>query len=306
MYKADKNKFQLYLKTFEDFNKKIPDDLKTLFKKVKDIIGEQNSSFKKQLNLKDLGFSENILDIDVKFTPLKNGVPYHKKDIIYYSNINIYDIIIYKDIIKIPIFIQDININTDKLISVLSHEIRHLYDAIVLFEESDLMDFGKSLSYQRARMTETHNDFLDFLFLVYLSLEHELIARNTMIWSMFHETHCSKEILYNLYEDSFMCESLNKLSNFDYTKLLNIKDILDKVNNFINYFGGNICNDSDDVLLFFQYWKSYFDVKSSEYKKEAYNLLDDIYMENIKENKKEMKNIKNMLLKIHNSFMIKK
>jgi len=305
MHKTDKSKFKIYLKTFEDFNKQIPDELKSLFKKIKDIIGVQKTSFKKQINLKDLEFSENILDIDVKFSQLNNGIPYHKKDIIYYSNINIYDIISYKDIINIPIFVQDININIDKLISVISHEIRHLYDALTLFEESDLMDFGKSLLYQRVKSTENNNDFLDFLFLIYLSLEHELIARNTMIWTMFHETHCSKDILYKLFEDSFMYESLDKLTNFDYSKLLIIPNIIDKVNNFINYFGGNICNNND-VLLFFKNWESYFDLKSTEYKKEAYQILDEIYVENIKENNKKTKNIKNILLQIHNDIIMKK
>lgn len=304
--KINKNTWLSYLKTYEDFNKNIPDVLKKLFKDIKDIIGTQTDSFEKSINLNDLNFCDIIINIKVNFNKLNNNKPYHKKDIIYYSNININDLIENNDIIDIPIDISDVNINMNKLISVISHEIRHIYDVYTINDESDMESFIRTLYYNKLSKSENNNDFKYFLYLVYLSLEHELIARNTMIYEMFIECNCSKEELIKLFEDSYIYESFIKLNDFNYTNLKNIPNIIEKVNDFINYFGGNICQNNDDVILFFTNWKEYFKNKSDEYIIESYKIIDDVF-NMIKENKIVKKqNVKELLLYIHNKYIIKK
>ncbi|MCK9446653.1 hypothetical protein M0Q50_07305 [bacterium] len=304
--KINKNNWLSYLKTYEDFNKNIPDVLKKLFKDIKDIIGTQTDSFEKSINLNDLNFCDIIINIKVNFNKLNNNKPYHKKDIIYYSNININDLIENKDIIDIPINISDVNINMNKLISVISHEIRHIYDVYTINDESDMESFIRTLYYNKLSKSENNNDFKYFLHLVYLSLEHELIARNTMIYEMFIECNCSKEELIKLFEDSYIYESFIKLNDFNYTNLINIPNIIEKVNDFINYFGGNICQNNDDVILFFTNWKEYFKNKSDEYIIESYKIIDNVF-NMIKENKIVKKqNVKELLLYIHNKYIIKK
>jgi len=120
--------------------------------------------------------------------------------------------------------------------------------------------------------------------------------------------HCSKEKLIELYNNSEIYKSLIRLSNFKYDDLLNIPDIMDKVNIFTSYFKGNDCNNMNDVKIFFQNWQIYFKNKSIEYEKEAYNVLDDLWNvinEKIwlKKNKK-IRNIKSILLDIHNKYIL--
>ena len=300
-----------YIKTYEDFNKKIPDELKELFSKIREKIGEPTESFTKQIDLEEFNFCENIINIMVTFNKLSTGVnSYEEKDIIYYSNININDLLSNQHFIDIPIRIDDININIDKLISVISHEIRHIYDVFTINEKSDMNSFIKSFHYGNLKKIENNKDFKYFLYLVYLSLEHELVARNTMIWEMFINCNCCKEELNNLFKKLSIYNSFEKLNNFDYHNLLEIPDIINKVNNFIFYFKGDVCVNDDDVELFFQNWKKYFIRKSNEYEIESTYILNDLWMK-INEKKyttkdKEIKNVKDMLLDIHNKYIFKK
>ena len=138
-----------------------------------------------------------------------------------------------------------------------------------------------------------------------MSLEHELIARNTMIWEMFIYSKCSKDVLYKLYQSSYMYESFNVLKSFEYIDLINVPDVIEKVNNFINYFGGTLCNNKNDILIFFDNWKKYFNDKSEEYLKEGYNILENILSVNeTKNNNVSLRNVKDILLYIHNNFIL--
>lgn len=308
----DKNKNKQlslpYIKTFEDFNVKITDDLKEVFNRVRKIIGEPKDSFNVKIDLKQFNFCDTILEIEVVFNPLRNGdKSYQDKDIIYYSYINIYDLLMYKQLIKIPVRIDDIHINIDKLVSTISHEIRHIYDAYTINDESDMKSFVDSYNYGIVKRGESDNEFLNFLFLVYLSLEHELIARNTMIWEMFKNCHSSKEELINLYQKSSIYNSFISLDQFNYNKVIKVPDILKKVNNFIFYFKGEDCNDINDVEKFFKNWQSYFIEKSTKYKKEALIVLDELW--NLNEstltiNPPKVKNVKTLLLEIYKKYII--
>ena len=305
MEKINKNIWLKYLQTYEDFNKEIPSELKVIFNKIRNIIGIKTSSFKQTIDLNDVNFIDIIIHINVNFQKINSTLPYSKKDITYYSNININDLLEEKHDINIPIEIKDVTLNIDKLISVISHEIRHIYDVHVVNEDSDMESFTKSLYYSFLKKSETNKDSKDFLFLVYLSLEHELIARNTMIYENFINCKCSREELDKLFKDSSIYESFEKLSNFDYTELLKIDDIIEKTNIFINYFGGEkLCKNDEDVLNFYKKWKNYFKTKSDEYILEANKILDDVYFV-IKENKieKPIKNIKELLLDIYNKYI---
>ena len=171
MKSIDKKLWIKYIKTFESFNKEIPDELKVLFKKIRNIIGNPTDSFDINIDLNTLGFCNLIIELNVTFEKLNSGISYNDKDIVYYSNININDLVLGKDKTKIPINIKDIHLNVDKLSSVISHEIRHIYDVYTINEESDMKSFIKSLYYTELSKNEDNTYFLDFLNLVYLSLE---------------------------------------------------------------------------------------------------------------------------------------
>ena len=65
--KINKKLWLSYLKTYEDFNKNIPDELKTLFKSIREIVGIQTKSFKTSINLNDLNFCDTIINIDAYY-----------------------------------------------------------------------------------------------------------------------------------------------------------------------------------------------------------------------------------------------
>jgi len=291
--KINRNIWLKYIQVYEDFNKEIPIELKNIFSGIQDIIGYKNDSFVVKIDLNDLDFCDIILNINVKFTKLENNKKYSDKDIIYYSNININDLIKNEKDIELPIFISDIELNNDKLFSVISHEVRHIYDVFTINEESDMNSFINSLYYNVLKIDETDENFKEFLDFVYLSLEHELIARNTMIYENFINCKCDKDVLLKLFENTYMYKSLLMLKNFNCNNILKSKNIIDKTNKFISYFGGDDCENEEDVKLFYIKWQEYFNIKSNEYLIEANKMLDDVYNV-IKENKIQH-NIKNVI-----------
>ena len=305
MKSIDKKIWYKYIKTYESFNKEIPDELKEIFKDVRNIIGIPTDSFNIDIDLNKLNFCDLIIELEVDFEKLDSGISYEDKDIIYYSNININDLVLGKKRTKVLIIVKDLFLNIDKLSSVISHEIRHIYDVYTINEESDMDSFIKSIYYAELYKGKDNNDFLNFLNLIYLSLEHELIARNTMIWEMFSYCKCSKDELYKLYHQSYMYKSFDILKSFDYSLLIKDINIVQKVNNFINYFGGTLCDNENDVIIFFDNWKKYFNEKSEEYLTEGYKILEDILSVNeFNNNKVNIKKIKDMLLHIHNHFIL--
>ena len=50
----NKNLWLKFIKTYESFNKEIPNELKKLFNEVRQIIGNPTESFKKYIDLKTL------------------------------------------------------------------------------------------------------------------------------------------------------------------------------------------------------------------------------------------------------------
>lgn len=292
-----------FLQVYEDFNKQIPDELIEIFNKVRKLIGVRNESFNFKLNLSDINFIDLILNIEVDYQEILDNKNYQDKDIIYYSNINIGDLVDNKENIKLPIIIRDVRLNNDKLYSVISHELRHIYDFFVINDESDFTSFVNSLNYSILKK-EIKSNFKYFLEIVYLSLEHELIARNTMIYENFINCKCSKTKLIEEYKKTYTFKSLKIMKNFQYEIYLDKKYLKD-INSFINKFGGEKCKNLKDIELFFKGWKNYFKDKSEEYLDEAYNVLDKIYNV-IKEsniNNDKIRNVKDILLEIQNKYI---
>jgi len=308
MYKLDKSKWNNYIKIYEEFVKGIPDDLKEIFLKIRKDIGNRESSFEEIIDLESYGM---IKGVKIRFV-----VEFEKSDQTdYYSNINIFELLDPKEnkIIDVPIHIRDKSMDVDKLISVISHEIRHVYDAYIVNNESDIESFVKSLYlYKIRKNTAADKEFDYFLNLVYLSLEHELIARNTMIYENFINCRCDKEELFTLFEKTFIYESLVMLRNFDHKTILkgDRNELIKNTKKFVEFF--KEYTDIENIEEFYKNWEIYFKNKSDEYLKEAYDVLDTICSEEIKEkfhplkypSYKEYRNAKNVLLDIVTSFSL--
>lgn len=65
MINIDKYKWYKFIKTYESFNKEIPNKLKKLFNDIRNIIGTPIKSFKKDIDLNLLNFCDLIICLDV-------------------------------------------------------------------------------------------------------------------------------------------------------------------------------------------------------------------------------------------------
>lgn len=139
MKSLDRNKWFKYIKLYEEFNREIPEELKTVYQKMRNDIGTPDKSFRKLLNLNDYDFVDLLIELNVNFIKKeKQNLPYTDREIKYYSNFNLYDLITGKSPIQMDVIIEDIEMNPEKLCSLLAHELRYVYDAYSNLRESDL------------------------------------------------------------------------------------------------------------------------------------------------------------------------
>jgi hypothetical protein len=253
------NKWSKYIKLFEDFSEK---SYPQLIKKVclvirKDIESNGDKSFKKVYNIDGL----NIL-ININFR-VGNKQP-------YYSNINIYDIIRGIEPHLIEFSITDLEIDLNYLMGIISHEIRHIYDILTTVDDLDFKDFLKSKVITEYKKEGINKDFIN---LVYLSLEHEMISRHNMLYEMFRwQGITDKTDLYKLFEKSYTYEALNKLKTFDINILIKSDDIYD----FTDRFSRSIGDEFDgDILKYYNRWNDFFIKKSDEFLNYVDSMLDD-------------------------------
>ncbi len=255
-----------YIKIYDDFNiKSITDEIKYISSIIlKDLIKNGNNSFYKKYE-----FGSYIFTLDIKYKK-KDKEPYE-------SRINLYDILFNNNVenITIPIIVNDESIDFNYLISVISHEIRHIYDIFTINNEYEGEEFVKELTLNKYKKTNYYN----FTYLIYISLEHELIARNNMLYTYLRWRNINKTDLIKLYEDSYINKSLNLLNNFNTVDFVNnFKGNLLKItNDFITDFAKNenICNN-DNLVEYYKKWEKFFKLKYNEYNIEANNTIDEI------------------------------
>ena len=262
------NKWVKYIKLFEDFSEK---SYPQLIKKVcliirRDIEINGDKSFNKVYNIDGL----NIL-INIHFR-LDNKQP-------YYSNVNIYDVISGKEPNLIDISVTDLSIDLNYLMGIISHEIRHIYDILTTVDDLDVKDFLKSRVITEYKRDGVNKEFIN---LVYLSLEHEMIARNNMLYEMFRWQGISdKEMLYKLFEKSYTYDALKQLNSFDFRKMVELDNIID----FTYRFSKSIGDEFDgDLLKYYSNWNDFFIKKSDEFLSYVDSMLDDV-IDDIKNNR---------------------
>ena len=262
------NKWSKYIKLFEDFSDK---SYPQLIKKVCFIIRGEiklngNNSFSKTYDIDGLKLLINL--------------NYRKGDKQpYYSNVNIYDIISGEKPHFIDVLITDLTIDLDYLMGIISHEIRHIYDILTTVDDLDVKDFLKSKVITEYKREAINKDFIN---LVYLSLEHEMITRHNMLYEMFRWQGISDKVeLYRLFEKSYTYEALNKLKTFDINRLVKSDDIYD----FTNRFSKSIGDEFDgDLLRYYSKWNDFFIEKSDEFLNYIDSMLDDV-IDDIKNNR---------------------
>jgi len=268
------NRWSEYIKLYEDLElKSIPNELKQLTKDIRNIIKDEivsNKSFNKYLEL-------HGLKINLSINFIKNS------NHIYFSDVNIYDLL-HKDTIDLKIDIQDNIININDLMSIINHELRHVYDTFTINKDSDMKSFSDLLNLKRFTSREDNKNFKYFTDLIYLSFEHELIARNCMLYDKFIYDGLNKTKIYKLFEDTYTYKALIQLQNFNSVLFIS-KFELDELERVTKSFKEIMSYEFTNVADFYKNWEMYFKNKSKEYLTEAYKCLDIIIDEKIQEQK---------------------
>ena len=250
------NKWKTHIKTFEDFNQKsIPNELKAISYKIRnDVINNGNNSFNKNY---DIGVSINII---INF---EQG---NKKP--YYSSINIYDILSNVEPIIIEVQVEDNTIDINYLMSIISHELRHVYDIFTVADDSEIEDFKKSLYIKNLKNKNKY-----FLDLVYISLEHELITYYNMLYELYRWIGITdKKELYKIFKTSYTYKALQKLKDFNSNNFLK-DDVLDFTKEFSDKIGDEF---NGDLKEYYKKWELFFHKKSNDFSSYTDSMLDDI------------------------------
>jgi len=172
---------------------------------------------------------------------------------------------------------QDYDINY--VVSTIIHEMRHMID----FTDENLniglssFDMGKNLRKYNIDV------FNEFYILVYISLEHELVARNNQIYPYIKFKNLKKEQSIEILKQSFIWKALNMLKDFDYKNFINKFDekvLINITNGFIKeclYDNDSHIENNDELLSFYKIWDEYFNEISNKWEKLLLREVDIVY-----------------------------
>ena len=250
--------------SFEE--KSVPHLLKKISSIVrKDIVKNGNNSFNKLYSIDGINF---IIKVNYKFG---NHQP-------YYSNVDIYSILTEPDKdVNISINVVDEDIDINYLMSIILHELRHIYDIYTVSNDVEMSDFLKTYGFNEFKNSE----FSYFINLIYLSLEHELIARHNMLYELFRWIDITdKNKLYDIFKKSYTYVALNELKNFDHVKFIKQYDISQLfifTKQFVNHIKNEfVINSENDLYPYYKKWEDFFIKKSNEFTLYIDTLLDDV------------------------------
>lgn len=238
-------------------------------KSVPNIIKKISSIIRKDIKNGEYNKSYSIDGIDFRII-----VNYKIGDKMpYYSNINIYKILTEPELpVDIEINVVDRLIDIDYLMSIIVHEIRHIYDIYTVSDDVEMQEFLKSMTITKYKNSE----FKEFINLVYLSLEHELIARHNMLYELFRWVGVTdKKELYEIFKKSYTYKALQDLKNFNYKDFISKNDS-NKLNEFTGEFAKLMNINFINVDIFYEKWNKIFIDRSDEFMEYVDKLLDDV------------------------------
>jgi hypothetical protein len=250
---------QYIIEKFEEIQ--FPNLIKKLTSKIRlDLINNGNGSFNQKYS-----FDSLILNIIVDYNKTAKQS--------YYSNINIYQILSEQDKdIDIKVIVNDQDIDFNYLTSIISHEIRHVYDIFTIASEVEMKSFINSLHLSKFKNTK----FNEFINLFYLSLDHELIARNNMLYDSFRWLNITdKNELYKLFQKSYVNSALIQLNDFNSNIFINKFD-RKELEQFTKEFSDNIEDNFISVEDFYKKYETIFKSKSNEFLSYIDDMLNDV------------------------------
>lgn len=189
--------------------------------------------------------------------------------------------------------ISDYDINY--VISTIIHEIRHMID----FTDENLNVGLSSFDIDKNLRKYNINIFNEFYILVYISLEHELVARNNQIYPYIKFKNLKKEQSLEILESSFIWKALDMLKGFDYNNFISKfkqDDLIEITNNFIKdclYDNDSHIENLNELISFYKVWDEYFMGLSEKWMNLLLREVDMIYERKVSNN--EFKSHKDVL-----------
>ena len=171
------------------------------------------------------------------------------------------------------------NFDKDYIISLIIHEIRHIYDIYTTTKQKHLNSFVRDLKYRLVKEKISDDRFSDFLNCIYYSLLHELVARNNQVYPLVKNKGLSKEESYTMIKTTFIYSSLRYLDNFNSDKFVN-KFSNDEIIIFTDIFNNMYCKSNKkikDINEYYHKWELFFKRIKERWFDEMYSEIDKIY-----------------------------
>ena len=171
------------------------------------------------------------------------------------------------------------NYDLNYAISTIIHELRHMLD----FCDENLNSGLSSFDIDKNLRKYNIDIFNQFYILVYISLEHELVARNNQIYPYIKFKNLTKEESIEILKKSFIWKALEMLKGFDYNGFINkfdISTLINITNNFIKdclYDNESYIENIDELRNFYKIWDEYFNEISDKWKKLLLREVDYVY-----------------------------
>jgi hypothetical protein len=194
----------------------------------------------------------------------------------YYSNIDWYEFLNGKNNLKVEIP-QEYDMGY--VISLIIHEIRHLIDFTSEYSNIRISSFDLELQLRKYRGIVSFNEFY---ILFYISLQHELVARNNQIYPYIKFKGMEKEDSIKLIKKSFIWSYLENLTSFNhdsFIKKFEVDFLIELTNEFLKevLFSDEIIEDYNDLKLFYEKFEKYFKTLSIDWKDITFKEIDYVY-----------------------------
>lgn len=200
----------------------------------------------------------------------------------YNTGIDIMDLIEGKSTINMNLTVPK-NYDSDFINSMFIHELRHCLD----FLDENLNAETSSFLIDINRHKFNFGYYYQFMKLIYISLEHELVAMNNQIYPYLKFKNLSKEDSFNVLKSSFIWKFLDDLKTFNVDKFLMNDNLIDITNLFIEQClldNSYRITNSDDLKEFYTTWNEFFIKTSDEWKNNMLIEVNKLYEKKLIEN----------------------
>jgi hypothetical protein len=269
----------MFLRHIQKINK-----MKKYTNYLKENVDEQIKIFMLELRetLKDIKIGKQFIDfkekfgisffIDLKLSKL-DKIP------VYNSDVSIKEILDNKfQNFSIDIIIKDNNIDTNKVFSLISHEISHVYQ---LSDDKYDESFKKMIKIEnfKNKVLKYKKDFLDY---IYYNFLHELDARVNQTYEgyLYMKNKKSEENMWNYFmSESSLYKILMLIADFNVRDLIKNYDT-NELLNLTNQF--NVLYDIEEIetkqlSTYYENWKNIFKKNSDEYIEKSREAINQAY-----------------------------